>query len=421
MRIRALIAAALAAVAAVPLTSMNAAAGTSIEGVPRVDHVVVLVLENESFSSTWSPTSAAKYLNSLPAGGAFVPNYYGTGHVSLDNYVAMTSGLAGAQVASTYTDCLGINLWACVQEVSAAATVNGGSIADQVEAAGLSWKQYADGTSQPCVHADYSPTAAGQDPFQGDGNAANTAGAGPDYADRHVPFLYYSSIIGDSARCDAHLRPFTELSGDLAANSLPNYSFITPDTCDDGHDNPCSSGKPGGLASADAFLVAHIPALIAYLRAHNGVLFVTFDEGGASDTGGCCTGGPGGVSGFGGQVGMVALGAPVGVHVTTQSKYDHASLLRTTEDMLGITTHLGNAATASPITGIWTQPAVASTTTPAGSSPTTGGGATAGALPNTSAPTGAPTALLAAAALAATLALGGARRRRRRTDPPPGA
>ena len=417
MRLRALLAAAAPAlVAATSLAPAATAATTaSVEGVPRAAHVVVLVLENESFSTTWSPSSPAKYLNSLPASGAFVPDYYGTGHVSLDNYVAMTSGLAGPQIASTYTDCLGVNLYACVQEVSAAATLSGGSIADQVEAAGLTWKQYADGTTKPCVHADYSPTAPGQDPFQGNGNAANSAGAGPDYADRHVPFLYYANVIEDGARCDAHLRPFTELAGDLAADTLPSYSFITPDTCHDGHDTPCSGGGPGGLTSADAFLVAHLPALIGYLRAHDGVLFVTFDEGTPSDPSGCCTGGPGGASGFGGQVGMVVLGAPVAAHATTTAKYDHASLLRTTEDMLGITAHLGNAASASPITGIWTQPEVSSAGTPATPAPSPSAGPAGPAaisLPNTAAPPAAVPALLALGALGGVAAA--VRRRHRR-------
>lgn len=417
MRIRtaaaALLAAASAAVAALaPFTHAAAATGSS-EGVPHVDHVVILVLENESFGTTWSPSSPAHYLNGLVAQGAFVPNYYGTGHVSLDNYVAMTSGLAGPQVANTYTDCLGINLWACVQEVSTASSLSG-SVADQVESAGLSWKQYADGTTQPCVHADYSPTAAGQDPFQGDGNAANTAGAGPDYADRHVPFLYYSNIIGSSTRCDAHLRPFTELSHDLASNALPSYSFITPDTCHDGHDNPCSGGQPGGLTGADLFLAANLPQLIAYLRAHDGVLLVTFDEGSPSDPAGCCTGGPGGATGFGGQVGMVVLGAPV-AHTTSQAKYDHASLLRTTEDMLGITTYLNNAASASPITGIWAPPQVASNSSTSGSGATSGTAPAGSALPNTAAAGSAATAaaVLAAAALGAAVPLARLRRRRK--------
>jgi len=434
MRIRAVPAAALAAAATIPFAPSAGAAtpAASIEGVPRVDHVVVLVLENESSGTTWAATSPAKYLNGLVPQGAFVPNYYGTGHVSLDNYIAMTSGLAGGQVAPTYTDCLGINLYTCVQDVSTAATISGGSIADQVEAAGLTWKQYADGTTQPCVHDSYAPTSTGSglppgDSYQGNGGTPAGNGALPDYADRHVPFLYYSNIIGgDGKRCSDHLRPFTELASDLHGAGLPSYSFITPDTCNDGHDSPCSSkgvGGPGGLASADLFLQHNLPGLLGYLRANNGALFVTFDEGSSSDTSGCCTGGPGGTSGFGGQVGMVVLGAPVTTHSTTASKYDHASLLRTTEDMLGITTYLGNAASASPITGIWSHTVSASaTSSPSNPTPTPGGvivPADVVGVPNTSAPGGggAGAGVLLAGALLGGGVLARRLRRRGRREP----
>lgn len=324
----------------------------SLEGVPRVQHVVTLLLENESASSTWSPTSPATYLNSLVPSGAFVPQYFATGHVSLDNYVALTSGVAGAQVAPTYTDCAGLSLWECTQDVSTATALSG-SVADQLDAAGLSWKEYADGTSAPCVHDTYSPTSPSPDTFQGDSTTPESSTAGPNYADRHVPFLYYSNVIGDQARCDAHLRPFTELQTDLANNMLPAYSFITPDTCNDGHDSPCADGSPGGLTSADQFLQANLPALIDYLQGHDGVLFITTDEGAGSDTSGCCHGGPGGQAGFGGQVGLLALGPMVAAGTTSAAQYDHASLLRTEEDLLGIGSYLNNAAASTPMADIW--------------------------------------------------------------------
>ena len=45
------------------------------------------------------------------------------------------------------------------------------------------------------------------------------------------------------------------LPGDLArAAATPAFSFIAPDLCNDGHDAPCVTGAPGGLAQADAFL-----------------------------------------------------------------------------------------------------------------------------------------------------------------------
>jgi hypothetical protein len=57
--------------------------------------------------------------------------------------------------------------------------------------------------------------------------------------------------------------PYAGLAADLAGDTLPAFSFITPDTCNDGHDNPCADGSPGGLARADLWLSRNVPALLA--------------------------------------------------------------------------------------------------------------------------------------------------------------
>ncbi len=63
------------------------------------------MLENESASTTFGPGSPAPYLaHTLTARGAFLPNYYGVGHHSLDNYIAMISGQAPNP--DTDLDCL---------------------------------------------------------------------------------------------------------------------------------------------------------------------------------------------------------------------------------------------------------------------------------------------------------------------------
>ena len=102
--------------------------------------VEILRLENEGFDSTYGPASPATYLNSLVPQGALATNYYATGHASLDNYIAMTSGQPDQPV--TGSDCATVNLYTCVQGQQAMS--NGANVADQLEAAGLGWKQYAD-------------------------------------------------------------------------------------------------------------------------------------------------------------------------------------------------------------------------------------------------------------------------------------
>jgi hypothetical protein len=321
---------------AVPATGR---AAQGLEGVPSYQHVAIVVLENESFDATWGAASPAAYLKSLVPQGAFADMYFATGHVSLDNYIAMTSGQPGN--AATYSDCAAQNLFQCQATVNTAAFGNGINIADQVETAGLSWKGYMDSMPSPCFHADLSPTATPPDPYQGNSTAAPAG----NYADRHNPFNYYTDITGNTTRCQSHVVPYTQLAADISGNAVPTYSFIAPDTCHDGHDAPCAGGGVGGVAGADAWMQGNMPPLLQYLVTHNGLLIITFDEGSVSppDTAGCCTGGPGGTPGAGGRVGLLALGAGVAVGTTTHTSYDHASLLRTTEDAMGMITYLNNA------------------------------------------------------------------------------
>src|SRR3954454_25159020 len=83
MRLRSLLAVLVAALVLAPAAHAQ----------PPVGHVFVIVLENEDAANAVGPSSQAPYLaQSLPAEGAFVPGYYGIGHASLDNYVAMVSG-----------------------------------------------------------------------------------------------------------------------------------------------------------------------------------------------------------------------------------------------------------------------------------------------------------------------------------------
>jgi hypothetical protein len=324
-------------------------AAPPLEGVPHYDHIVVLTLENESATATFGPGSPATYLNSLRAQGVFLPNYYGVSHVSLDNYIAMTSGEPPNGI--TNTDCSTVSLYVCAQ--STALFSNGRNLADQLEEQGLSWKAYLDGAPTTCFHGPYStdPTALlTPDPYQGDSQTPPAK----DYADRHNPFIYYPDVVGNQARCDAHERPYTELAGDLSGDTLPAFSFVTPDTCHDGHDDPCSNGQPGGLVAADAWLSQNLPPLISYLQAHDGLLVINFDEGGfpTSLTGlnlsdylcPTCSS-----LGLGGRTGAVLLGAGLRAGETVTTSYDHYSLLRTVEDSLGIGEHLNLAALATPM------------------------------------------------------------------------
>ena len=67
----------------------------------------------------------------------------------------------------------------------------------------------------------------------------------------------------------------------------------------------------------------------------------------------CCHGGPGGQPGFGGKVGLLAIGPGVQAGGTITTSYDHASLLRTTEDAMGISTYLNNAGSSTAMADLF--------------------------------------------------------------------
>jgi phosphatidylinositol-3-phosphatase len=345
-----LLAAALAvAMLAVPRVATRAATTPTggLEGVPHYDHVFTIVLENENFDATWNtpgPGGAPTYLQSLRSQGVFADEYSGISHVSADNYIAMTSGQPATPLFNA--DC--IISWGLCETFEKAWPDGGRSIADQVEERGQTWKAYMDGMQVPCQHP---PLTTLQDPYQ------------TGYATRHNPFVYYPPIVENVARCNSHVVAYTAFATDLQkASTTPNYVFITPDTCHDGHDAPCSgaeAGQPGGLTSANAWLSTEVPKILGSraFKHERSLLLITFDENGFSDLQGCCgvlepgAGPTTDLVALGGRVGLVAIGAGLTPGKVVHTPYDHWSYLRTVEDTLGISKHLN-------LSGLPTTPAM---------------------------------------------------------------
>jgi hypothetical protein len=328
-------------------------------GIPHIKHLFVIALENRNAAETFGANPPSPYLGrTMRQEGAFLPDYYGIGHESLDNYIAMISGQPPN--VATQSDCqlftemlpgtLGADGVATGQGCVFPATVE--TVANQLEVAGLSWGGYMQdmansvGAGQPatCRH----PPLNAPDPTQ-------KAGATDQYAARHDPFVYFHSII-DSPTCQRNVVDLGQLASDLAGeSSTPNYSFITPDLCADGHDETCADGSsPGGFAGIDAFLREWVPRIErspAYRD--RGMILVTFDE---SESGAesCCgettgpntvnNGGPDPGAG-GGRVGAVAVSPCIEPGTVTTTPYNHYSLLRWVEDNFGLP-HLANAGPA---------------------------------------------------------------------------
>ena len=168
-----------------------------------------------------------------------------------------------------------------------------------------------------------------------------------------TPFVYFHSII-DAPTCAQNVVPLTELPPVLtSAGTTPNYSFIVPDLCNDGHDDPCPNGEPGGLEQANTFLMKWVPLIMASPAfRQDGLLVIVFDEAGSlRDSSACCSekqfpNTPN--NGFlfpgrgGGQVGAVALSPFIRPGTRTLRRYNHFSLLKTVEQFFGLN-YLGYA------------------------------------------------------------------------------
>jgi phosphatidylinositol-3-phosphatase len=358
-------------------------------GLQSIRHVFVITLENESYNTTFGANSPAPYLSQTLAGqGALLTQYYGTGHVSLDNYIAMLSG----QPSSTQTrvDCGTYQDFAMTGTSSDGLAIGTGcvypatvkALPDQLTAAGFTWKAYMEDMGNDpsreaaaCGHPTLNTADLTQSP------EAPSAGVplGDQYATRHDPFMYFHSII-DSSNCTKDVVPLPALTSDLGSvATTANFTFITPNLCDDGHDAPCVTGQPGGLVSANTFLQKWVPLITqspAYQQ--DGLLIINFDESApASQTGTastvtitfagttCCNQQPGpnvtypaslplGTLGGvtysevlaapgGDNTGAVLLSKFIRAGTVSNTPYNHYSLLRTIEDIFVPGTYLGYA------------------------------------------------------------------------------
>lgn len=251
------------------------------------DHVVLIVLENHSFETVIG-SSQAPYLNSLANQWSLATGYSGVSHPSLPNYLAMIGGSTFG-ISSDCTDCF----------------VDAPSLPDRLEAVGKTWNGYLEGMPSPCF-----------------------VGSSGLYAQKHNPFIYFDSIRNDPARC-ARIVPYSRLASDFASPATaPNFAFITPNLCNDGHD--CT------LSTADAWVSHEVPAILssAAFAGSRSLLMVTFDEGeGGSD-----------------RVATILAGSGVKRGFQSAATYNHYSLLRTVESLWDLAPLAAGDGAAAPMT-----------------------------------------------------------------------
>lgn len=329
-------------------------AAAAAPALPPIRHVFVLILENQAFAATFGRTSQAPYLaQTLPSQGVLLTHYYAIGHASLDNYIALISGQAPNE--QTQLDC---PVFTEFQLSSPGLDRDGQALGsgcvyppqvrtlpDQLDAAGLSWKAYMEDMGND---PQREPASCGHVAL-GANDPTGIPTVKDQYAAKHDPFVYFHSIIDNRTRCDSHVVNLSHLRADLASvASTPNYVFITPNLCNDGHDPKCVDGREGGFTAINAFLRQWVPLITgsAAFRA-DGLLIVTFDESDSEGSDGstaCCGeqplpgaryapgfNGPGG-----GRIGAVVLSRFVKAGTVSDVPYNHYSLLRTVETIFSL-------------------------------------------------------------------------------------
>ena len=203
-------------------------------------------------------------------------NYFGVTHPSQPNYIASTAGTT--QGVPDDNDV----------------TVNLPNIVDQLEAKSHSWKGYMQSLSL-CG-----------------GNKLAHACGNQLYERKHNPFVSFADVQSSPARM-ANVVDLSQLDTDLADNTVPDYSWISPDQCNDMHgrggggsSDPCNFSNVQLLIRAgDSFLSTYVGKIMAS-KAWSGdsSIIITWDESdftgsptdfGFGDTRGCCDADPGGV------------------------------------------------------------------------------------------------------------------------------
>ena len=240
-------------------------------------------MENESYRSIIGSPSAP-YTTRIAHECGIASNYEAVSHPSLPNYIAATSG----------------DTWGIADDSPPSLhLVAHASIFSQLVAAGTSWRSYEESMPSSC---DLSSSG--------------------EYAVKHNPAAYYTGIRKDCARWDVSL---AGLEPALRRNRLPSFAFVTPNLCDDMHDCPVAVG--------DAWLHRWVPKIIASpsYRSASTVLFITFDEG----------------SDAANHVAMIVVSATTPPGTRSAQRFDHYSLLKTTEQLLGIRTELAHAREAA--------------------------------------------------------------------------
>jgi hypothetical protein len=268
---------ALAAVWAAPAAAAGPLASACTgEAPPSVyRHVLVIAMENHTASQIFG-SPKTPYITKVARSCGRAVDYQAITHPSLPNYIAMTAGSTGGIT----TDCN-------------TCSTNVANIFRQLARRGRSWRGFAESMPSPCLRRD-----SGR------------------YLMRHNPAVYCRHLDGTCRTSDLPMGTPARgaLRHALRKNVLPAYAFLTPDACHDMHDCPKSVG--------DAWLRSWLPLILANQSYRNGqmVVFLTFDEGEGAHQ----------------RIATIVITRHVARGTVSRARFTHYSLLRTTENLLGL-------------------------------------------------------------------------------------
>jgi phospholipase C len=299
------VAAALAALLVLAVAVTTASASSPRSNLKNFQHVWVVMMENTSDTSLIG-NAHAPFVNELASKYGYARQYFGVTHPSQPNYIAITSGSTNGVLDDNDH------------------TVDVPNIVDQLEAHGMTWRDYQQSLSL-C-----------------NGNKLAHACGNQLYERKHNPFVSYLDVQTSPARM-ANVVDLSQLHADLWSGHAPDYSFIAPDQCNDMHGrastptDPCDfSNEQSIIQLGDTFLsglVREITSSPAWTG--NSAIFVVWDESdftgsgpfGFGDTAGCCDAVPGG----GNVLGIVISHSDHQPRVS-DVPYNHYSVLATLED-----------------------------------------------------------------------------------------
>ncbi|QMU78340.1 hypothetical protein GXW83_24160 [Streptacidiphilus sp. PB12-B1b] len=274
-----------------------------VSTVPVLDHVFFVMMENEDNSQIIGNTSQAPYLNSLATKYAVSGNEIALAHPSDPNYVGFFSG----------------STWG-YDEDSTSTALNVNNLADEIEAAGKTWKFYNQTMPSPCY----------------------TSSSGEYEAD-DTPFTWFSDIAGNTARCDAHILPLTSMAGDLSSTATtPDFAWLSADDCYD--------MEGCGITSGDTWLSQTLPTILnsPSWQTQKDVIIITWDE---DDKANDQTPEQ--------HIPTLVIGSPNAPvktgGFTSQNRYTGYSLTRTVEGALGLPPMTLNDAYAAPLNDFFTH------------------------------------------------------------------